>query len=465
MRSMKSHVEEYKRDIDAKLFYTSLLDPDTNFNKTEITLSHLFREPLSVLGDKTYSDHLFAFLHERGYLRPRILEVGGGLGDVALNYLQRAQFENHSYVMLDISHALLERQKARLHGLVSAFIEADCTKLSEEIRGFEGLILSNGMVADLRSIFLESPSDLVDFGITDPDIADFANSVNNVEGGSYLHVGSLLFIRELAKVLQNESTAAILEYAATPLNQPSWFDNHFECGIDFNQLEQYARRLGFTTEVVDIESILGLSREQPFLTIDVFTRQDRLARMKPAVVPMWRTDKPLEVRAYTSESLSGGMDEIGLTENTGKAKVLEALQDCFFSIHDTSFDTKNPATWGYKCLLLKKPGTGQWQEAGEAEIINLLSHGLQISEPEARSHWMEMKQDTTMGFVEPVLTSILATVIYESIKKYGPTVWIYFFAPALLSALEKARIEERLKQRVMDAAKVITERARREKEQ
>src|SRR4051812_42619071 len=94
------------KDIDGSLYYTQDIDPQAVFNRLEITLSHLFRGRMEVLGNRNYSDCVVDFLIDRGHLRPSILEVGCGIGDLALNLLascaERGCPVTH-YSMVDIS--------------------------------------------------------------------------------------------------------------------------------------------------------------------------------------------------------------------------------------------------------------------------------------------------------------------------------------------------------------------------
>src|SRR5262249_39626289 len=66
----------------ATRYYRRDIDPDENFNRIEITLSHLFRQPSRLLGGHTYGSALHAYMMRHDLLRHDIAEIGGGLGDV-----------------------------------------------------------------------------------------------------------------------------------------------------------------------------------------------------------------------------------------------------------------------------------------------------------------------------------------------------------------------------------------------
>lgn len=352
------------KDIDGKVYYTKNIDPLAVFNKLEITLSHLFRKKIGVLGNRTYSDCLFQFLERKGYLRPTIVEVGCGLGDIALNLLG-ASGESFSevdkYIMVDISPRLLEVQRQRLGDLVWEYILADCFELSRVLEPIDGMVLSNAMIADLRSTLLSPRQPLSEYGIQDAELDEFAAEWMADHGGCYIHVGAILFLRQIHQVLKAGSTAVILEYASSNINQPSLFydeetgEAHTKCGIDFAQIAAYARRMGFAAEVTCIEEIFGIRPDQEFLTVDVFVRPDKLAQEVPVGQPLLKLMDNLPVLAYTRESLREALvsDPMSLSQSEAD-QLMGGLERCFYSIHDPRFDSTNPTTWGYQCLLLRK---------------------------------------------------------------------------------------------------------------
>ena len=276
-------------------------------------------------------------MNQQGYLRAEVIEIGCGLGDLALNYLNaldRYSAPIIHYRMYDISPSLIEIDRNRLGDRVQDYILADCLDLTQHIPSFGGTIVSNGLMADLRSVYISHNDQLPTYNVTDEDLADFVSDHQASEKriGWYLHVGSLQFLREIAACLDSGGVALLAEYSATDRNQPARFDGHFECGIDFNQLLSYADRPNLETKLVDIEDILGISPDQPFLSIDVFTLQDRLAHEVPATVKLWTAQNPLPVLAYTRKSLFEMLssDIMGFSESDSNLLV-EALDPYFHS--------------------------------------------------------------------------------------------------------------------------------------
>jgi SAM-dependent methyltransferase len=352
-------------DIDGTAYYKTNFDAQALFNGFEITLSHLFRNRMRVLSNRNYSECLFETLHRKGYLKPAVLEVGCGLGDLALNFLasdRREEAEVSRYILFDVSPALLDLQREKLAALASDFVLGDCFELAKHVPDFAGMVLANAIIADFRSTFVGGQNALACYGISDPDLEGFAAEWQSGGDGYYLHVGTALFLRELHRALKAGSTAAILDYAATPLNQPSvFFDpikqaTHVKCGIDFAQVSAYAARLGFAVEVISIEEILGIDPAQPFLTVDVYTNREKIMKENPAAIALWEARNDLPISAYTRESLYQTLcsDHMGFRAPQAR-QLLAALDPYFFTIHDPGFDTINPTTWGYQCLLLRKP--------------------------------------------------------------------------------------------------------------
>jgi hypothetical protein len=357
--------------------------------------------------------------------------------------------------MFDISPALLEKQRERLGDQVSLYVQGDALQLAKSIPTFGGCVLINGVIADLRSVYLSPDDPLEKYGIDDPEIRSFCKTLVSDNGPGFFHVGTHLLLRELAAMLEPDATAALLEYSATPLNQPSWFDTHFECGIEFRQVEAYAKRLGFRTELVDIEDVLGITAGAEFLTMDVFTRQDRIAVELPSITRLWRARAPLEVLAYTRDSLREALGPGGLDLSTEDVNELtRTLDRRFFSIHNPHFDSKNPTTWGYKCLLLKKPEARKWDRPTTNLATEILSDYYGISKAEARERSERFLREREMQLPsasELLIEAILCGAIYDVFKKYGPVVGSYFVVDAI-TAIPCVPIPLHLRAKLVESA-------------
>jgi hypothetical protein len=340
--------------------------------------------------------------------------------------------------MYDISPALLDRQRNALGSFGTEFVSGDALELTASFSSFTGLLLCNGVMADLRSVLVGPDDPLTNYGTFDTDIRTFSAKYFGSKRG-FLHIGTLLFLREIAASLKPGSTAALLEYSATSHNQPSWFETHFECGIDFDQIEAYALRLGFATRQVNIEEILGLDPGAEFLSIDVFTRQKAIAVEIPGVVKLWDSERELDVLAYTRESLrealgTGGM---GFGRNAVES-LMENLESAFYSLHDPRFDTKNPTTWGYKCLLLEKSNHPDWGLVGEAMATEILAeyHGIPPELARARIRQHIGERDLQLGSpADLLIEAVICGFLWDSLKKYGPVTGVHLLREALTASV------------------------------
>lgn len=459
--------------IDGRDFYLGKLNPFDTFNQIEITLSHIFREKTPSLGNRNYSDCMLDFLNRHELYRSQVVEIGCGLGDLAFNFVQRARELDQpidSYVIYDISPELLRVEQERLGDLATSFVEADCLDLSNQISSFNGLVISNGMLADLKSVLISEDDRPTDYGINDPEIESFLKSWSPDTDEFYLHIGTLLFLREISKCLEPEAVAVITEYAATDLNQPSPFGGHYECGIDFDQISAYAIRLDFEVEVVDIEEVLGISRDQEFLSMDVFTSQDRLAREVPQSVRIWQGEKRLPVLAYTRDSLREALcsPDIGL----GPAEVntvVKSLEKYFHPIHDPRFDHKNPTTWGYKCLILRKKKMGpEIEELCEAFGVSVLQRALGLSKDDARQRWKNSVSNAQMGMdllsvTETAIGAVISGIAYDLVKKFGCHVWHFFAEDIIQERFGELQIDDDQRMAAQKAANVELARLKESK--
>ena len=101
------------KDIDGCSFYLNLVDPNLTFNNIEITLAHLFRKKMQILGNHNYSDCLYQFLQKRNHIKRDIIEIGCGLGDLALNLLkpkENVKYDINSYVFRRLLKYLLREK-------------------------------------------------------------------------------------------------------------------------------------------------------------------------------------------------------------------------------------------------------------------------------------------------------------------------------------------------------------------
>ena len=254
--------------------------------------------------------------------------------------------------MIDISPQLRERQRTALSGVRGVNIsieEGNCEKISTALPDFSGVVLCNGVLADLATHRLQDARSIDRLMVSDPEIAAFARKYS-AAFPYYLPTGSLRFLRELKACLRPSAVAIVTEYERTSLNQPSWFDSHYECGIDFELVSSFAHQIGLNPEVLDVPTLIGFDDHTPLLTVDMFTMKDKLITQVPRIADLSRMLTSLPVAAYSKE-----MFIETLRPHVGGEWLDQMLQDLdpyFQPIDLPGFDRKNPTTWSYKGLLL-----------------------------------------------------------------------------------------------------------------
>lgn len=247
----------------------------------EVSLSHILRKRNSFVKDgQSYGEALGRFILGRGLVpwkAPRIVEVGGGLGDLAADLipvLKEAGKEPH-YTVLDLSPKLQGAQRRRLAeaGLAADYILGDAEKLERSVGGFD-LLISNEAIGDFRVIHsiplvrdgVHTGSglgggrkpwglawDMIDkYGLEVPKVGDvFSFAVN---------WGAIRFAESLWRTLSPGGSAFIVENSS-PYAEPINVTGHTEYSISELHLGRVFRKLGFDTTIGNVNEFLWVSPE------------------------------------------------------------------------------------------------------------------------------------------------------------------------------------------------------------
>ena len=212
---------------DLHRYHAAIDDPAAQFEETETTLSHLFRDPHPSLGGQTFGARLASGLLARGVPSSgaRIVEVGGGLGWVG-RALSDA-LTPRSYLVIDRSPSLARAQRER--GLLS--ILGDATHLPIAT-GAVDLLISNEMAGDLG---------------TDGDT----------------NHGALALVDECARVLAPNGLAYISEFGH-PTQAPRRSDHldHDEYSLRFEDLRSRAATQGLEAELLLLPRLIALDGQR-----------------------------------------------------------------------------------------------------------------------------------------------------------------------------------------------------------
>jgi hypothetical protein len=248
----------------------------------EVSLSHLLRKRNSfVRNGWSYGEALGHFILDKGLVpwkAPRIVEVGGGLGDLAASLIPvlEASGKRPDYTILDLSPRLLEAQRRRLgeSGVKAGFVLGDGERLQGYAGGYE-LLLSNEVIGDFRvidNVPLErdgAPTgpdaggggrrawglawDMIDkYGLDVPEdgaVPSFA-----------VNWGAIRFAETLWQTMPAGGAAFVVENSS-PYAEPVRVAGHAEYSVSELHLGKVFRKLGFEAAIGNVNDFLWVSPE------------------------------------------------------------------------------------------------------------------------------------------------------------------------------------------------------------
>ncbi len=281
---------------DLRGYHENIDDAQAQFDETETTLAHLFREPHASLKGRTFGAALASGLLLRGALRHakgrkiRLLEVGGGLGFVgeSLRAALAAAPEGAAGITamnIDLSPALAAAQKQK--GLSVA--RADALALPAKEESFD-LIISNEMVGDLGTSIDPNPPapEVVESALATapaagerdsdrPDSDGSEGEGDDVDGNRpvapppppqqpatpqgprMINDGAVRFVREAAAMLAPGGMLYVSEFGDPTANPIcSTHLDHDEWSIRFADLQAAATAAGLGARVVPLSELLSL---------------------------------------------------------------------------------------------------------------------------------------------------------------------------------------------------------------
>jgi hypothetical protein len=263
-----------------------IADSAAQFDDVETTLSHLLRSPCEASFQKSFGEHLFTAFHEANMVHEntrKIVEVGGGLGDLAANFLSTMRrdlpqvFEQVHYTIFDLSPELQKAQKARLEaeGLADKVTwvqgNAETMDLGE---GSVDLLLANEMIGDFSTVRMdETCAPGADQGLSPEQLAIVGEvrkwnlPLDDPPESFFVNLGAFRFLERIQGVLADGGCAYMSEFGE-PDRYPvaSTHLDHLEFSIHFGHLEHVAKELGFHTQLVDLPDWVHLNTAVRTLT-------------------------------------------------------------------------------------------------------------------------------------------------------------------------------------------------------
>jgi len=241
-------------------------DAFRTFEHDEATISHAFRSSHPFLGGLTYGEALYrAVRRERRAFR-RVLELGGGLGDLAAGFLRGWTRDRSAspteYTLLDVSPKLAAAQRRRLRRFAShlRFVRGDARRLGWPPGSLDGLVICNEVIAAL---------DAEDVTLRDRDTAARLRrwDLRGVVPGS-----RFIFPHGVARLLEGLARAAVpgtrvvlIDYFDLSGHGGQWVRvrGHRECALDVDLVCHLARRSGWSVMVDPLAGYLGLRVREP----------------------------------------------------------------------------------------------------------------------------------------------------------------------------------------------------------
>jgi hypothetical protein len=235
------------------------------FEHHEATISHAFRSPHPFLGGRTYGEALYRAVRREGRVR-RVLEIGGGLGDLAAGFLGARTRDRSArpaqYTLLDVSPKLAAAQRRRLRRFAPRlrFAQRDARRIGWPPGSLDGLVICNEVIAAL---------DAEDVTLRDRDTAARLRrwGLRGVLPGSrfiFPH-GVAGLLEGLARAAAPGTRVVLIDYFDLSGHGGQWVRvrGHRECAFDLDLVCHLAHRAGWSVAVDPLADYLGLRVREP----------------------------------------------------------------------------------------------------------------------------------------------------------------------------------------------------------
>ncbi len=268
-----------------------ITDGATHFDDRETTVAHAHGVPHPGLGDRRFGEALFDALSAMGAVPQagRILEVGGGTGELAQAFWQCARSSSSRYLRADLSPELLRTQASRLPD--SPGFIADGTRLPLPDASID-LVLNNEVIADMSAGPRDTPG-------VDERLQRYG--LHPLPPGSLYNIGAWRFVEEVARVLAPGGHAYLSEFGS-PEGAPEEAVqlDHPEVSIHFGDLARIAVANGLEAQVRPMADFLGFDLSATQVARPIWMAARALARSHGMHLP---------ARAWRSEALAAALPE------------------------------------------------------------------------------------------------------------------------------------------------------------
>jgi 2-polyprenyl-3-methyl-5-hydroxy-6-metoxy-1,4-benzoquinol methylase len=296
-----------------------ILDAVEQFNKVEMTVSHVYREPHVLLNGRNYGAAFADVLIKKGVVSSKIsiLEVGGGTGIFGKSFLDEIKvaapgiYKTIKYAFFELSPALIKSQQkiSRGHHNIVRFIEGDIESHNFRDEKFD-LILSNEMVADLNVVKLrkadfEEPSTLTRDKKRSIDIiSEYGINISDAPKEFLFNLKAIEFLILIKKILNPGGKAYIVEYGSQwGYPKAVVLQGHVEHSIHFDHLERVAQKLHMSPKLTCLVDLLRFNTNTK--VVDVISWSGINNYLLPFL-----GHKSLSKEVYTEEMIKGEIGDI-----------------------------------------------------------------------------------------------------------------------------------------------------------
>lgn len=260
-----------------------------NFEYHETTLSHTLRNRHSALQNRSFGEAFFEALKRHGAVGAfrDVLEIGGGCGDFASAFIRAWSLSSRrhprSYTLIDLSHALLNAQKQKIHPrrLKLNLVQGDAQHLPLKVGSFSGVVIANEVIADLDTWQLGVPA--AKNGKKPMDAAMVKRYLHRYRMGERMRKHNAVFpfgfvrlLEQLHPVIHEGSRVILTEYFDHEgLGRINPFDEHTETAISLELAGWLAQQIGFSVRVMSLADFLDLqvTKAVPTKRFGLFMRQ------------------------------------------------------------------------------------------------------------------------------------------------------------------------------------------------
>ncbi|RMF90299.1 MAG: class I SAM-dependent methyltransferase [Methanobacteriota archaeon] len=269
-----------------------ITDGAVQFDRVESTLSHLYRVPHPILNGQSYGQALLRRIEEDTPIAQgmRILEVGGGLGNISRDIMAELKERGveAEYLIYDLSPALIRSQRElhRKSGVKALHIHGNGEALALKDSTVD-IAISNEAIADFHTPEAETAhveEMLSRQGI--PVTEEFHYWYREAPRRVRLNLGAFQLLKELYRVLRPGGTAVITEYGHQDrLPYRARHLDHPEYTIHFGQMISVATALGFDVTLTDAWDYLGFREDTPLMTHFSYMAALRLREAQGKTLP------------------------------------------------------------------------------------------------------------------------------------------------------------------------------------